>query len=247
MAATIMAAPIHPGPPRNNYRRDGMPPLPRCRIDRCPLYRDWLQCAPKTFRNQDPRRAHDRPERSGPEPVTSVFNSTAAWRPPDTVPGPGYARQHRGRPTRSPADSWEPTMCLLVLLAWLSPRLAIFVLWVFTDRMTVAFHSFWVGSPGLPAAAVDHSGVGGLLRRPQGRAGLRLVPGDPGLRDRPGVLRLGCAHPPGPRRLTPTPPVTAAGPAGGGSGRRPGRGTGAGPRSAIGRRPARSGRGTHRR
>jgi hypothetical protein len=35
-------------------------------------------------------------------------------------------------------------MCLIALFAWLSPRLAIFVLWLFTNRMTVAFHSFWV-------------------------------------------------------------------------------------------------------
>ena len=39
-------------------------------------------------------------------------------------------------------------MCLLALLAWLSPRLAIFVLWLFTDRMAHAFHSFWIAALG---------------------------------------------------------------------------------------------------
>jgi hypothetical protein len=35
--------------------------------------------------------------------------------------------------------------CLLALLAAVSPRLALFVLWVFTDRLTVAFRSGWEG------------------------------------------------------------------------------------------------------
>ena len=35
--------------------------------------------------------------------------------------------------------------CLLALLAAISPRLALFVLWVFTDRLTVAFRSGWEG------------------------------------------------------------------------------------------------------
>jgi hypothetical protein len=35
--------------------------------------------------------------------------------------------------------------CLIALVAMLSPRLAIFLLWLFTDRMSVAFNSFWVG------------------------------------------------------------------------------------------------------
>jgi hypothetical protein len=35
--------------------------------------------------------------------------------------------------------------CILVLLAMVSPRLALFLLWAFTNRMTVAFNSGWVG------------------------------------------------------------------------------------------------------
>jgi hypothetical protein len=36
-------------------------------------------------------------------------------------------------------------MCLIAIVAWFSPRFAIFLVWLFSDRMTVAFHSFWVG------------------------------------------------------------------------------------------------------
>ncbi len=32
--------------------------------------------------------------------------------------------------------------CLVVLASWISPRLAVFFLWLFTDRMSVAFDSF---------------------------------------------------------------------------------------------------------
>ena len=39
-------------------------------------------------------------------------------------------------------------MCLLVLLAWLSPRLAILAVWLFTDRMAAAFTSFWIAAFG---------------------------------------------------------------------------------------------------
>jgi hypothetical protein len=35
--------------------------------------------------------------------------------------------------------------CLIALLAVLSPRVAIFFTWAFTNRMTVAFDSGWVG------------------------------------------------------------------------------------------------------
>lgn len=35
--------------------------------------------------------------------------------------------------------------CLVALLAWVSPRLAIFLLWVFSDRLSIAFDSFWMG------------------------------------------------------------------------------------------------------
>jgi hypothetical protein len=35
--------------------------------------------------------------------------------------------------------------CLVALAALLSPRLAIFLIWLFGDRMDYAFDSFWVG------------------------------------------------------------------------------------------------------
>jgi hypothetical protein len=33
--------------------------------------------------------------------------------------------------------------CFIALLAVFSPRLALFALWAFTDRMSIAFDSFW--------------------------------------------------------------------------------------------------------
>lgn len=38
--------------------------------------------------------------------------------------------------------------CILAVLAWLSPRLALFLMWVFSDRLTVAFDSFLIGALG---------------------------------------------------------------------------------------------------
>jgi hypothetical protein len=35
--------------------------------------------------------------------------------------------------------------CLLGLLAAISPRLVIFLLWIFSDRLTIAFRSGWEG------------------------------------------------------------------------------------------------------
>jgi hypothetical protein len=35
--------------------------------------------------------------------------------------------------------------CLVALAAMLSPRFAVFLLWLFTDRMSIAFDSFWWG------------------------------------------------------------------------------------------------------
>jgi hypothetical protein len=35
--------------------------------------------------------------------------------------------------------------CLIFLASAVSPRLGIFLLWVFTDRTTIAFDSFWIG------------------------------------------------------------------------------------------------------
>ena len=40
----------------------------------------------------------------------------------------------------------EPMGCYLVVIAsWLSPRLALFLLWLFGDRLSFAFESFWMG------------------------------------------------------------------------------------------------------
>ena len=35
--------------------------------------------------------------------------------------------------------------CLFALLAAISPRFVIFLLWIFTDRLTIAFRSGWEG------------------------------------------------------------------------------------------------------
>ena len=34
--------------------------------------------------------------------------------------------------------------CIVALVAFFSPRLAIFLVWLFTDRMDNAFNSFWI-------------------------------------------------------------------------------------------------------
>ena len=34
--------------------------------------------------------------------------------------------------------------CFVALAAFISPRLAIFFGWLFTDRMSIAFESFWI-------------------------------------------------------------------------------------------------------
>jgi hypothetical protein len=38
--------------------------------------------------------------------------------------------------------------CFIALVAMLSPRLAIFLIWLFSDRMSIAFNSFWIGLAG---------------------------------------------------------------------------------------------------
>ncbi len=38
--------------------------------------------------------------------------------------------------------------CLLLLASAVSPRLAVFLMWVFTDRLTIALNSFWLGLAG---------------------------------------------------------------------------------------------------
>lgn len=50
--------------------------------------------------------------------------------------------------------------CLVALLAWISPRLVLFLMWVFSDRLSIAFDSFIVGALGfvfLPYTAVIYA------------------------------------------------------------------------------------------
>jgi hypothetical protein len=35
--------------------------------------------------------------------------------------------------------------CLVALASWISPRLALFLVWLFSDRLDFAFESFWMG------------------------------------------------------------------------------------------------------
>jgi len=50
--------------------------------------------------------------------------------------------------------------CVLAVLAAISPRFVLFLLWVFTDRLTVAFRSGWEGVLGflfLPYATLFYA------------------------------------------------------------------------------------------
>jgi len=38
--------------------------------------------------------------------------------------------------------------CLVALMAMISPRLAFFFVWLFTDRTSIAFDHFWIGLVG---------------------------------------------------------------------------------------------------
>ncbi len=38
--------------------------------------------------------------------------------------------------------------CLILLASGISPRLALFLVWLFSDRMSVAIDSFWLGFAG---------------------------------------------------------------------------------------------------
>ena len=61
--------------------------------------------------------------------------------------------------------------CLVALFALISPRLAIFLLWLFTDRMTLAFTSGWLGIFGflfLPWTTLTY-----VLMSPGGVSGLQ--------------------------------------------------------------------------
>jgi len=35
--------------------------------------------------------------------------------------------------------------CLVAIASWVSPRLALFLIWLFGDRLEMVFDSFWVG------------------------------------------------------------------------------------------------------
>ena len=89
--------------------------------------------------------------------------------------------------------------CLLALGAMVSPRLAIFLVWVFTDRMGIAFERFWMGLLGflfLPWTTLAWA----LAYQPRQRSHrVRMVPRDLRVPRRPLVLRRGVAGAP-PRR-----------------------------------------------
>ena len=38
--------------------------------------------------------------------------------------------------------------CAIVLAAWISPRFGLFLTWVVSDRLTIAFDAFWQGLAG---------------------------------------------------------------------------------------------------
>jgi hypothetical protein len=38
--------------------------------------------------------------------------------------------------------------CALVLAAWISPRFVLFLMWIFSERLDIAFDSFWAGFAG---------------------------------------------------------------------------------------------------
>jgi len=38
--------------------------------------------------------------------------------------------------------------CAVVLAAWISPRFVLFLMWLFGDRLDIAFDSFWTGFAG---------------------------------------------------------------------------------------------------
>ena len=35
--------------------------------------------------------------------------------------------------------------CLVAIASWVSPRLALFLIWLFGDRLEIVFDSFWAG------------------------------------------------------------------------------------------------------
>jgi hypothetical protein len=50
--------------------------------------------------------------------------------------------------------------CILAIIAAISPRFVIFLVWIFSNRLTIAFHSFWEGFLGflfLPYATLFYA------------------------------------------------------------------------------------------
>ena len=88
--------------------------------------------------------------------------------------------------------------CLVALAAFLSPRFAIFLIWLFTDRMSIAFDSFWWGLLGfifLPWTTLAWAVAYAPIR---GRHRLRVVHRDLRVRRRhhdPRRERAGTARP----------------------------------------------------
>ena len=65
--------------------------------------------------------------------------------------------------------------CLVALAAFVSPRLAIFLIWLFGDRMSIAFDSFWWGLLGFIFLPWTTLALGRRLRADQGRHRFRVV------------------------------------------------------------------------
>ena len=85
--------------------------------------------------------------------------------------------------------------CFVALFALISPRLALFVLWIFSDVLERAYDDWIVPVLGLLPAALDDAGLRGLLVLGlERRRGLRVVLRDPRLPHRPGLLGPGTAR-----------------------------------------------------
>jgi hypothetical protein len=70
--------------------------------------------------------------------------------------------------------------CLLVVLAWMSPRFVLAILWAFTDRLTIAFDSGLLGILGflfLPYTTVAYALAYAPLQGVQGLGWLFVVVG----------------------------------------------------------------------
>ena len=64
--------------------------------------------------------------------------------------------------------------CLFALVAAFSARFALFLLWLFTNRLTVAFHSGWEGIIGFIFLPVHHALLRARVRPGEGRRRVRL-------------------------------------------------------------------------